>query len=97
MNAIYIEDQSSKKKFSNFHLFKKIRKQKCRLLQNQKPGVPRIWSIRSEFFWSHIKEQLILGRGTVEKSYNWKKYNWKTKQFKKIKKFIRYTLSFLLS
>ena len=34
--------------------------------QNQKPDVTKIWPIRSEFFWSHVKEQLILGRGTVE-------------------------------
>ena len=39
---------------------------KCRLFQNQKLDVPRIRPGGSEFFWSHVKQQLILGRGTVE-------------------------------
>ena len=55
-----------KKKISNFYLFKQIRNHKYRLFQNQKPDVARIWPIRSEIFWSHVTEQLILGRGTVE-------------------------------
>ena len=66
MNAINIQDQKSKIKLYLFYLFKQIRKHKFWLFQDQKPAVPRILPIGSEFFWSHSKEQLILGRDTVE-------------------------------
>ena len=36
------------------------------IFQNQKLDVPRIWPIVSELFWSHVKEQLILGGVTAE-------------------------------
>ena len=35
-------------------------------IPDSKIDVPGIWTIRSEFFWFHVKEQLILGQGTVE-------------------------------
>ena len=58
--------KNRKKKLSNFYLIKQIFTDKCKLFKNQKPDVPIIWPTRSEFFWSHVKEQLFLGQGIVE-------------------------------